>query len=156
MRAMSSDSGDATGLRQADPAARRRTRLLAAVATIGGAVALMAIDRYRMPLRDWILADPGQAAQRVAMLVLFLALILLLPLLALAVGLWTIATRTAGTQQFPPSGLRLVRDTHVVTGSAAKARGRQLKLLAVCCAIAAAAAGALLWRLASSMISAVS
>jgi hypothetical protein len=47
------------------------------------------------------------------------------------------------------SGLRVLRDTAVITGEKAFARGRLLQVFAVICAIASVLMNLLLWRLAS-------
>src|SRR5262244_3776935 len=46
----------------------------------------------------------------------------------------------------PPPGLRVIRDTPIVTGERAVSRGRLLILLALGCGIASAALAVLLWR----------
>src|SRR5262249_31314295 len=47
----------------------------------------------------------------------------------------------------PPPGLRVIRDTPIVTGERAVSRGRLLILLALGCCIACALLAVLLWRL---------
>ena len=136
-----------TALRRADPTARRTVALLLVVGTCMGALLLVAFARYRIPLSDWILADPGSSAQRVKMVFRVLVALLLAPLLALAAYLWSLGGKVVRAREFPPPGLRVIRDTPIVTGERAVSRGRLLKVLTLGCGIALAALAVLLWRL---------
>jgi len=136
-----------TEIRRADPAARRTAALVLVVGTCLGALLLVAFTRYRIPLGDWLLADPGSSALRVKPMLLLPAAILVAPLLALAAYLWTLGGKVVRAREFPPPGLRLIRDTPIVTGERAVSRGRLLKVLALGCCIASAVLAVLLWRL---------
>ncbi|MFH0344643.1 MAG: hypothetical protein ACHBNF_21530 [Chromatiales bacterium] len=137
-----------TDIRRADPAARRQAVVFVVVGTFVGALLIVAFERYRIPLRDWVLAE-GASAQRVKLVFLLLAALLLAPLLAFAAYLWSLGGRVLRAREFPPPGVRVFRNTPVLTGEAAISRGRQLKVVALGCGIASAALGLLLWRLAS-------
>ena len=136
-----------TALRRADPTARRTVALLLVVGTCMGALLLVAFARYRIPLSDWMLADPGSSAQRVKMVFRVLVALLLAPLLALAAYLWSLGGKVVRAREFPPPGLLVIRDTPIVTGERAVSRGRLLKVLALGCCIACAVLAVLLWRL---------
>jgi len=77
---------------------------------------------------------------------LVLPALLLAPLLALAVYLWALGGRVVRAREFPPPGLRVIRDTPIVTGERAVSRGRLFKVLALGCGIASAVLAVLLWR----------
>jgi hypothetical protein len=111
-----------------------------------GAVLIAAFERYRIPLRDWLLADPDASAQRAQLVMLIFAVLLLAPLLAFAAWLWSLGERVVRAREFPPPGLRLIRDTAVVNGEKAISRGRLLKALAIGFAFAALVLAVLLWR----------
>ena len=136
-----------TEIRRADPTARRTVVLVLVVGTCMGALLLLAFTRYRIPLSDWVLADARSSAQRVKLVFLLLAALLLAPLLTLAAYLWSLGEKVVRTREFPPPGLRVIRDTPIVTGERAVSRGRLLKVLALGLGIASAALAALLWRL---------
>jgi hypothetical protein len=138
-----------TSVRRADPAARRQAVLLLVAAAFVGALLIEAFERYQIPLRDWILAEPAKSAQRMQLIFLVLGALLSVPLLAFAAYLWSLSARVLRSQEYPPPGLRVMRDTPVIVGEAAIARARQLKGLALGCGIASALLGLLLWRLAS-------
>jgi len=135
-----------TEVRRADATARWTVALVFVAGTCVGALLLVAFTRYRVALRDWVLADPGSSAQRVKLVLLLPATVLLAPLVALAVYLWVLGGKVVRTREFPPPGLRVIRDTPIVTGERAVSRGRLLKVLALGCGIASAALAVLLWR----------
>jgi hypothetical protein len=136
-------------LRRADPAARRQAVLLVLAGACLGALLIVVLERYRIPLRDWVLANPGASAHRRQLVVLLLAVALFAPLLAFGAYLWSLGGKVARTREFPPRGVRVVRDTPVLTGDRAVSRGRLFQLLGLGCAIACAVMGLLLWRLLS-------
>jgi hypothetical protein len=138
-----------TEVRRADPAVRRQAVLILVVGTILGALLIVGFQRYHIPIRDWIRSEPGASAQRANWALLLLAAFLIGPLLGLATYLWSLGGRVLRAREFPPPGLRVIRDTPVITGEGAISRGRLLKLLALGCGIASVALGLLLWRLAS-------
>jgi hypothetical protein len=112
-------------------------------------VLIVAYHRYRIPLRDWILAEPRETAQRIQLILLVVGALLLVPLLAFVAYLWSLSAKVLRAREFPPPGHRVVRDTPVVVGEAALARARQLRALALGCGIAGAMLGFLLWRIAA-------
>lgn len=138
-----------TEIRRADPAVRRQLVLVLAVGACAGALLFVVFERYRIPLRDWILAEPGASARRAKLVFLLLAALLLAPLLAFSAYLWSFGGRVLRAREFPPPGLRVIRDTPVLTGERAVSRGRLLKVLALGFGLASVALGLLLWRLAS-------
>jgi hypothetical protein len=138
-----------TEVRRADPALRRQTVIVLVVGACVGALLIMGFERYSIPLRDWMLAQPGASVQRVKLVFLLLAALLVAPLLAFATYVWSIGGRVIRAREFPPPGLRVMRDTPVTTGEGAIFRGRLLKVFALGCGIASVALGLLLWRLAS-------
>jgi hypothetical protein len=135
-----------TEVRRADPAARRTAALVLVAGTCVGALLLVTFTRYRIPLTDWVLACAGSSALRVKLVVLVVPALLLAPLVALAVYLWALGGKVVRTREFPPPGLRVIRDTPIVTGERAVSRGRLLKVLALGCGTASAALAVLLWR----------
>jgi hypothetical protein len=138
-------------VRRADAPLRRQVVFYLIVATCAGALLIIGFERYRIPLREWILQEPG-AAHRLKFLFLFLAAVLTVPLLAIAAYVWTLGKKIIRAREFPPPGLRVLRDTPVITEEKAVARGRLLQVFAVVCAVASVLLSLLLWRLASLTI----
>jgi hypothetical protein len=119
------------------------------VAVLVGGLVIVLWERYRIPLRDWILAEPEELAERLGMIIALLAIVSVAPLIGFAGYLWSLGARTLRAREFPPPGLRVIRDTRIITGDGAASRGRQLKLLAGGFLVAALVLGFLLWRLAA-------
>lgn len=138
-------------IRRADPAARRRAMQTIIVGALIGTLVLVAIERCRIPLGEWLLADPGTAPQRVKWVLLSLAALVSAPLLAVAVHFWRLGMKVIRAREFPPPGYHVIRDTPIITGTAAASRGRIIQLLGLGCGIGAMVLSLLLWRLASML-----
>lgn len=110
---------------------------------LAGTLLFLGFERYRIPLRDWLLSEPGAIANRVKLVSFLTAVVLSAPVLAFSVYAWRLGARVLRAREFPPPGYRLVRDTPVIVGQAAIYRGRGLKALALCLG----AVSALLWLL---------
>lgn len=130
-------------IRRADPTARRQALALVVLGAILGIVLLCAFELYREPLLGWLRAQPS----RVSVIFLLLAGMLSVPLFALAAYLWFLGAKVERSELFPPAGLRMVRDTTVITGTAAVRRGRVLKVLAVALVFVAGLLCVVLWSL---------
>jgi hypothetical protein len=135
-------------LRQADPRARRTALVIVGAGILVGVLLLVAADSARPTFEAWVNADLPTRSRLVAA-----ALILLMtgPAIAMSVYLWRLGTRAVRSQQFPPPGLRVARDTPVVTGDAAARAGRWIRTLAAALGAAGVLLGLLLWRLLSRL-----
>ena len=136
-----------TEVRRADPVVRRQAVLLVVLGTVVGALMILGFERYRTPLRDWLLSEPGEQARRVKLVFSLMAALLSAPLVAFAAYLWSLGAEVVRAGVFPPPGYRVIRDTPVIAGPAAVLRGRGLKALAVCLGVASALLWLLLWWL---------
>jgi hypothetical protein len=132
-----------TEVRRADPAAKRQALVFVILGAFAGAVLMIGFERYRIPLRDWVLSEPGKFGFRLRLVFLVTGVLLSVPLVTFAIYLWALGARVLRAQQFPPPGYRVIRDTPVVEGQAAIFRGRGLKVLALCLGMVAV----LLWLL---------
>jgi hypothetical protein len=126
------------GVRRVDPPLRRpgstfrpaetpflhRPGALVFAAICIGALLIMLLERYRIPVRDWVLANPGASAGRRQLVVVVLATALFAPLFVLAARVWS-------------------------RGDKGGSRGPLLHMLAMSCCIACAVLAVLLWRLLS-------
>jgi hypothetical protein len=135
-----------TQVRKADPAARRAAVWTCVAGAIAGGLLLADLQQYRPALIEWLAADRAETAARLQLLFGALAVLLAAPLLGLAAWLWSLGGRAIRAAEFPPPGMRVIRDTPVVCGDAAVSRGRMLRAAAILVVVAAVAACALLWR----------
>ena len=83
------------------------------------------------------------------MVLIILDVLMIAPLLAFGAYRWSLGRKVLGTREYPPSGLRLIRDTAVVDGERAIVCGHLLKAFALAFGIASFVLGLLRWRLAS-------
>ena len=52
-------------VRRTDPATRRQAVVFIILAAVVGTLLIAAFERYRTPLRDWLLSEPEQLERRV-------------------------------------------------------------------------------------------
>ena len=136
-------------VQRADPGARRQALILVGAAALVGTLLLLGFERYGESLRDWVLSDPEQSRRRLRLLFILFAAGASAPLLAFGGYLWVLGHKIVRAKQFPPPGQRVVRDTEVVEGEAAMARGRALKVFAVVLCAFCIMFWMLLWRIAA-------
>lgn len=89
---------------------------------------------------------------RVTFVIVALTILTAGPLLGLAWYLWHLGQRILRTEQYPPPGLKVVRDTLVVRGPAAGRRGRFVQLCAVVLGAAAVLLAVSLGRVFASLV----
>jgi hypothetical protein len=114
-------------IQPADPATRRRALIVAGAIAVAGWAAFFA-------LQEWLARLPGtdpehmrEALERALILGSWAAM---LPVALLSVWLWLYGARVGRAGRFPAPGAKVVRDTPVLLGDAARLRGTALKVLA--------------------------
>ncbi len=107
-------------IQRADPAARRTALILLGCATLAGAALMIGANQLRPRFEAWL----EHYGSRVGLTLVGIAIITLGPLLGFAWYLWSLGRRTVRAGRYPPPGLRVTRDTPVLTGQAARRRGR--------------------------------
>ena len=93
-----------TEVRGADPSLRRRVVWLLVVGALVGVLLILGLERYRAALREWIGSDPQNAAHRLRLALVFLAIVLCAPVIGFAAYLWAYGASVLRTGQFPPPG----------------------------------------------------
>ena len=129
----------ATEILRADPVMRRRAMLM----LVGGAVVGTASVGWLLPALQRVLLE-AKLTGRIRSRTICLAFLGLLVLLAAAVvasgvNVFRLGSRAISSEQFPPPGQKVLRDTPVVRGRRAVALGRVQRILGVlliCCAVA--------------------
>jgi len=122
---------DVKEIQRADPQLRKRALVMVLVIAVAGAVALLILQGVLADLR--MLRGNDFERARDALAAAFLWSIAASALLTVPAGiyLWRMGSRIRSALQFPPPGLRVIRDTVVVHGEPAARRGRALQGLAV-------------------------
>lgn len=137
-------------VQKADPTLRRRAILVAVFGAAIGALLIAGFGHFRGSLHEWLVSDPAETAFRAKLVICAAAFLLAAPLIAFAVYLWLLGVRVVRAQQFPPPGLRVVRDTPVVAGHGAVTRGQAMQVVAVCLGAGAAVLCLFFWWLTGS------
>jgi uncharacterized membrane protein YqjE len=132
-------------IRKADAAARRQALWIGA---IGVVVATLLIVN-RGVFTEWLTADHRDFPRRLTLSLAVLAVLYVIPLLVCAIYIWTLGARAVRTREFPPRRMRVIRNTRVVVGRTAVARGRFAQALALALIGGAVILSYVLWRLVS-------
>lgn len=131
-------------IQYADPRTRRIALLYVVVGAALGFGALLIFERYRQSLLSWMVETPPETQVGIICLA-FLALCL--PLLLFAVWMWTYGVRVLRENRHPPKEAKLVRDTPVTHGAAARRYGRLYQSLAALFMLAAVFLVGFAWKL---------
>lgn len=129
-------------IHQADPRSRRLALMCVAVAAVLGSGALLLLESHRQSLLSWFQGSSShvQASIIVAALVLLLA-----PLFLMAAWVWNFGARVLRGNRHPPEGVKVIRDTPVSRGAAARLYGRLYRALAALLVLAGFSVLALFW-----------
>jgi hypothetical protein len=129
----------------ADPAAKRTASIVIVIVAIIGGVIIYGTTALRPQLEEWVLGD---VRGRLTIVIGVLTVAAAGPPLALAAYLFSFGRQVVASGRFPPPGARLLQDTPVVTGDAARRRGRTLQVFAAGVGISALAVAVVLVRFA--------
>ena len=117
-------------VQKADPEARRKAILVLIFAAALGGLLISGFDHFREPFREWLQSDPAETARRARLALSVSMFVLFVPTIAFAIYFWLLGKKVLLSQQFPPPGYRVTRDTHIVRGAAAVTRGHAIQILA--------------------------
>ncbi len=132
----------------ADPRARRAALIMLAIAFVAGTLLLWALNTSQSAVASWLREDPARMVRRARWLLAGLAVVTSGPAIAAGAYLLRLGSRVIAAERFPPPGLRVVQDTIVLTGDAARSRGRIFQGLGVLLMVTGASLALLLARLA--------
>jgi hypothetical protein len=116
-----------------------------------GTALLVALERYRAPLREWFLSEPERLAYRLKLAFLLASVAMSAPRFGFAVHVWRLGNNVIRAQHVRPSRDRVDGDTPIRQERRARTRGRGVKILATFLAVVAAVVWCLLWQLASAI-----
>ena len=131
-------------IQQADPRSRRLALMCVAVAAVLGSAALILLESHRQSLLSWFQGSSSRA--QVSIIVAALVL-LLAPLFLMAAWVWNFGVRVLRGNRHPPEGVKVIRDTPVCRGAAARLYGRLYQALAALLVLAAFSVLWLSWML---------
>jgi hypothetical protein len=134
-------------IQKADPEARRRAILMVVFGEAIGALLIAGFGYFRGSLHEWLVSDSAETAFRGRLVICAAAVLLAAPLIAFALYLWLLGAKVVRAQQYPPPGLRVIRDTPVISGPGAVTRGQAIQVVAVCLGAGAAVLCLFFWWL---------
>jgi len=138
------------------PADKKLRGIILMVLILAAAVGCLIILYFKGLLADMeVLAEhsPDRAVDKISGVLRALALAMGGSILFIAVYLAYFSQRVWKTAQFPPPGTRVIKDTRLITGAAAKRRGAIGLILAAVIGILGIIISVLMWRLVSSLVS---
>lgn len=115
-------------IHRADPSARRRAIVTVLVIAGLGVCGHFALEAW---LGRTVEGDPAQARESLSSVLVWGTWIVALAIAAFGVQLWLVGGRVRRGQRFPLPGAKLLRDTPVRTGRAARMRGMLLRAIGV-------------------------
>jgi hypothetical protein len=124
---------------------KRWAVVILSTGTAAGAALIMLFARFRPALEEWVCSDPGLFPERIRLIMIGVAALCVGPLIAIAIYLWCLGSRTFQSQRFPPPGTLIIRSVPVLSGQAARQRGHLAQATAVLLVIATAALAILFW-----------
>jgi hypothetical protein len=113
-------------IQRADPATRRRALLAAVVIALAGWAAFFVLQDWLAGLED---ADPVRVRRALESAMIWASWAACAPVAVLALWLWRAGGRVGRAGRYPPPGAKVIRDTPVVHGDAARLRATALKAL---------------------------
>jgi hypothetical protein len=115
----------------ADPRARRTALAVFIAGLIVSTLVIVLFDRARPEIGRWVFAEPQQVAFRARIVLSVVAVIVVGPLIGFGTFFYRLGAATVRETRFPPTGTAMFYDAEVVSGHAARTRGRVLQVLAV-------------------------
>jgi hypothetical protein len=122
-------------IQRADPATRRRALLAAAAVAAAGWAAFIVLQGWIAGLDG---ADPVETRHALEDAMLWGSWAACVPVTLLAVWMWLHGGRVVRAGRYPAPGSKVIRDTVVAHGDAARLRGTALRVLAVFLALLSA------------------
>jgi hypothetical protein len=112
-----------------------------------GVLLIIGFERWRMPFLDWLVSEPEKLSYRVGLFSIIASVLGSAPVFGFCIYLWSLGGRVMRDQRFPLPGQRVVRDTPILQGQAALARGRIFRIMAVSLGVAGVMLCYAFWRL---------
>ncbi|MDR4467825.1 MAG: hypothetical protein MRJ68_05920 [Nitrospira sp.] len=129
-------------IQRADDRSRKLAIVAVILVLIGGVVLWMVFEEWMAEVRSLPVEEAKQSLSRVFLLCMG---IMIVCVCIVGWHSWWVGERVRQTLRFPPPDAKVVRDTVVLSGQAAAARGRLLKVFGVILMFCAMALGVMCW-----------
>jgi len=134
-------------IQKADPKARKRAVWTVIAALFIGVPVIYLLDANQHTFQQWLINHPADITQKINWLVITVFLAVTLPTWAFALFIWHSGGKVVKAARFPLVESRLVKDTPVITGAAARRRGKIMQVVAAVLVLTAGALPVLLMQL---------
>jgi len=105
------------------------------------------LDANQHFFQEWLINHPADITQKLNWLIMTVFFAVTLPTWAFALFIWNAGRKVGRAARFPLAESRLIRDTPVITGQAARRRSKLMQILAVVLVLTSAALPVLLMQL---------
>lgn len=135
-------------VQRADPRAQRIALMVVLAGFVAAALLIWGLNAGGPAIAAWLKADPARMHARAQGLLFTLAVIMAGPPILAGAYLLRFGTRVVRGDRFPPPDARLIQDMLVLTGDAARNRGRIAQVAGTVLILAGCVMAGLLVRLA--------
>lgn len=136
----------------ADPKARRQVLIALTISIVVGLIALKLLHSYLNGLLVLVGEDEEAATTQAVRLISILAALGALSFLGMGWWFWRLARRIRRSDQYPPPGAKVLRDTPLLTGPRAWTVATKAKLAAFFCSTLGVGVFWFLWSIAVSRL----
>jgi hypothetical protein len=123
--------------------------MVVAIGALAGALLIATMQSQLGALQKVAAENPAVIQENFGIITWALIAAVVLPVWAFNIYLWRLGSRIVVTGQFPPPGMKVLRDTPVLRDAAARKCGRLLQVVAAVTSAAALGIAIALWRLAA-------
>lgn len=134
-----------------DPKARQWVIIFLVVMFGLGLLLHLGINAYFENLQDLAAESPASAIQKVMFVLSGVLVAWLLGALAISIYLHRFARRVFSSQQFPPPGTRVIKETPIIRGQAALRRAKIIQMVAFIFALFAAVFPVIIYLMVKSL-----
>lgn len=143
-----------TQIQKADSAARRLTIRLVVLMFVAGAILISLLEMSQQNIGNWLEGNIDDIVNNV-WVVIIACLVMIAPIVIFALYLFQFGLNCIRSRRFPPPETRVIRDTPILEGMDGVRRGQIIVGLSVMLKLLSLGFVIVLWRLFSSLESAL-
>jgi len=118
-------------IQKADPQLRRKMVIIAITSAIVGAGLVIVFRIFTSSIILWIAEDHSKTLLRAKLFFSLSILFTSIPLIGFAAYFWKLGRLITFYERFPPPNTRVIMDTRIIRGDAARKRGKVVQLFSV-------------------------